>query len=130
MISNLMYSMQNVIFYILHWKIMHFTHWIISGWLYLLVFVFLCSYSERLSVNPDRGYRPVRTYGQTLIWDISCTEQNHSTICYVRLLLELHVFTAPIHEIMTKYGLSLRYVYIYAFGISTNKIITASTVDV
>ena len=96
---------------------MHPAHWIICGLIYLL-FIYLFSHSqiESLSLHAERISRYERIYDKTFIQEIRCTKQPHMKIHHEQRLLGLPLFTEPLHGILPKHGLSLRWIYIYAIG--------------
>ena len=72
-------------------------------------------------MNPDRVSRSIHKDGQIALQEIRCPGRPHLEIRYEPLLLRLPVFMSQLQFFMTKYGLSLYYVYIHTFSISLKK---------
>ena len=72
-------------------------------------------------MHPDICSRFVQIDGQIGIQQISCPERNHWKIRYKYIILGPPINTDLLYGIHIKKGLSICYVYIYAFGTPTKK---------
>ena len=72
-------------------------------------------------MHPDRVNRSVRTYGSTVLQDISYAGRPCLKIRYACLLLWPPICIALLNLSITKHGLGLNYVYIYNFSTLSEK---------